>query len=133
MQFAFPGGRRLLAYLGAAAVAALCSVVVATRATASTSRSHARHHIRHVTRTKAHHTAGRLTVSEPGGLGITFIPWGTVDGQTADLFTLTNGHGMRVTITNYGGVVQAIWAPRRGGGSTNVALGFPSLGDYVSD
>lgn len=40
---------------------------------------------------------------------------------------------MTVKITNYGGVVQSIWVPNRDGGRTNVALGFPSLSDYVND
>src|SRR5918911_946447 len=40
---------------------------------------------------------------------------------------------MTVKISNYGGVVQSIWVPTRGGGVKNVALGFPKLSDYVKD
>ena len=40
---------------------------------------------------------------------------------------------MTVNITNYGGVVQSIWVRDRWGTSRNVALGFPSLSDYVND
>ncbi len=36
-------------------------------------------------------------------------------------------------ITNYGGVVQSILVPNRNGGTTDVALGFPNLQDYVDD
>ena len=49
------------------------------------------------------------------------------------LWTLTNGRGMTVTITNYGATVQSIWVPDRWGKARNVALGFPKLSDYVND
>jgi aldose 1-epimerase len=64
---------------------------------------------------------------------ITSQPWGNVSGQAVNLYTLTNGQGMTVKITNYGGVVQSIWVPNSSGGTTNVALGFSSLSDYVND
>jgi aldose 1-epimerase len=59
--------------------------------------------------------------------------WGTANGQTVHLHTLTNGRGMRVRISDYGGVVQSIWVPDRHGHLRNVALGFPTLSDYVND
>jgi aldose 1-epimerase len=68
-----------------------------------------------------------------GRPGISRQVWGTVDGQTAYLYTLTSGNGMTVKITNYGGVVQSIWVPNGQRGTTNVALGFSSLSDYVND
>ncbi|HET8978013.1 MAG TPA: aldose epimerase family protein [Solirubrobacteraceae bacterium] len=55
------------------------------------------------------------------------------NSQAAYLYTLTNANGMKVNITNYGGVVQSIFVPSRDGTMTNVALGFPSLADYVND
>jgi aldose 1-epimerase len=66
-------------------------------------------------------------------LSITKASWGTANGQAVSLYTLTNSNGMKVKITNYGGVVQSIWVPDRTGKSTNVALGFPKLSDYVND
>ena len=70
----------------------------------------------------------------PGGkLKITSQSWGTANGQAVNLYTLTNHHGMKVRISNYGGVVQSIWAPDRHGRLANVALGFSNLGDYVND
>jgi aldose 1-epimerase len=68
-----------------------------------------------------------------GHLSITKQTWGTAHGQTVDLYTLTNSHGMIVKITNYGGVVQSIWVPDRTGKRVNVALGFSKLSDYVND
>ncbi len=66
-------------------------------------------------------------------MSITSAPWGSADGQDVSLFTLANGSGMKVNITNYGGIVQSIWVPGRDGTLTNVALGFPTLSDYVDD
>ncbi len=40
---------------------------------------------------------------------------------------------MIVKIATYGGVVQSIWVPDRGGQSRDVVLGFPKLSDYVND
>ena len=68
-----------------------------------------------------------------GSLSITRASWGTANGQPVDLYTLRNGNGMIVKITNFGGVVQSIWVPDRTGGLKDVALGFPKLSDYVND
>jgi aldose 1-epimerase len=82
---------------------------------------------------RGHHKAGHHSGSGGQG-GITSAPWGNLsDGTPVNLYTLTNGHGMRVAITNYGGVVQSIWVRDRRGVLRNVALGFPKLADYVSD
>jgi aldose 1-epimerase len=64
---------------------------------------------------------------------ITSKPWGTADGRPVRLWTLRSGHGMTVRITNYGGVIQSIRVPGRGGSEADVALGFPKLSDYVND
>jgi aldose 1-epimerase len=64
--------------------------------------------------------------------GISSAAWGSVDGHAVRLYTLKNGAGMTVKITNYGGDVQSIIVPSRSG-ATNVALGFPKLADYVAD
>ena len=67
------------------------------------------------------------------GLSITSVPWGTVNGEAVELFTLRGSDGaMRVEIATYGGLVQSIWVPDRSGELRNVALGFPSLSDYVN-
>src|SRR5437764_10126896 len=59
--------------------------------------------------------------------------WGTVDGHSVELFTLSNDDRMTVGITNYGGVVQSIWVPDRAEEVVNVVLGFPGLSDYVAN
>jgi aldose 1-epimerase len=68
-----------------------------------------------------------------GTLSISKQTWGSAHGQAVDLYTLRNSNGMIVKISNYGGVVQSIWVPDRTGGVKNVALGFPTLSDYVND
>jgi aldose 1-epimerase len=67
-----------------------------------------------------------------GRAGISSAAWGSVDGHAVRLYTLKNGRGMTVKITNYGGDVQSIIVPSRTG-ATNVSLGFPKLADYVAD
>jgi aldose 1-epimerase len=65
--------------------------------------------------------------------GISKKTFGTMpDGRAIDLFTLTNSHGMRVTITNYGGIVVSILAPDRSGKPGDVVLGFDNLEGYLA-
>jgi aldose 1-epimerase len=72
-----------------------------------------------------HHRGGALKISS--------VPWGMANGQSVSLFTLANANGMKVKVTNYGAVVQSIWAPDGHGRLANVALGFSNLSDYVND
>jgi len=110
-------GRRLLAFSSATLIAMGLFALVATGSSA-----HQRHH------------GGQRPGGGGGGGGsISSVPWGTANGTPVNLYTLTNGRGMTVTITNYGGVVQSIWVRDRSGVSRNVALGFSSLSDYVND
>jgi aldose 1-epimerase len=53
------------------------------------------------------------------------------DGRTIDLYTLTNNQGMRVSITNYGGIVVSIVVPDRNGKPGDVVLGFDNLEGYL--
>ena len=45
------------------------------------------------------------------------------DGQSADLYTLSNKHGMEVTITNFGAAVVSLKVPDKAGKSGDVVLG----------
>lgn len=56
----------------------------------------------------------------------------TPDGP-ADLYTLSNGLGMDVQITNYGGIITAIRVPDKAGVSADVVLGFDSLSSYIKE
>ena len=75
-----------------------------------------------------------LSLSAPVQAAISSQPWGTTadDGRAANLYTLTNAKGMRVRITNYGGVIVSIDAPGRDGKTADVVQGFDSLADYTS-
>jgi aldose 1-epimerase len=65
---------------------------------------------------------------------VTKEPFGsTPDGTDVDRYTLANGHGMRVRILTYGGIVQSIEVPDRRGRSGNVALGYNTLADYLKE
>ncbi len=56
----------------------------------------------------------------------------TEDGTPVDLFTLTNGSGMRVRIITYGATVIELLAPDREGRYANVVLGFDNLAQYLA-
>ena len=58
--------------------------------------------------------------------------WGEIEGKEVFLYKLTNGQ-IELTISNYGGIIQSIWAPDRNGISENIVLGYPSLEDYKKD
>ncbi len=46
----------------------------------------------------------------------------TRDGATAHIFTMTNNHGMRAQVLDYGGIICAVDAPGRDGKMANVIL-----------
>ena len=60
-------------------------------------------------------------------------PWGRVNGQPVQIFTLTNARGAEVRITEYGGIVVSIRVPDRHGVLGHVSLGYDRLDDYVAD
>jgi aldose 1-epimerase len=119
------GGTRLLAF-SSATVMAIGLMAVLTAGSSAHQRSV--HHSNKAAHWKGGGGGG-------GGGSISSIQWGTVGTPpvAVSLYTLTNRRGMKVTITNYGGVVQSIWVPDRWGHLRNVALGFPTLSDYVND
>jgi aldose 1-epimerase len=69
---------------------------------------------------------------KPPPPSISSEPFGTVDGQPVELYTLTNSRGMTVKIMTYGGIIQSIEVPDRKGRVANVTLGFDNLDDYVT-
>jgi aldose 1-epimerase len=60
-------------------------------------------------------------------------PFGTTEGKTMDLYTLTNRSGAEVTITNYGGSIVSIKVPDRKGKFDDIVLGYEDLEGYVTD
>ena len=64
--------------------------------------------------------------------GVTRAPFGvTPAGDSVDLFTLTNPHGMQVRVMSYGGIILSIKVPDRTGAFDDVVLGYDSLAGYL--
>ena len=55
------------------------------------------------------------------------------DGRQVDLFTLTNGSGMKVRLTNYGAVTVGVDVPDRDGKAADVTLGYDALPAWLAD
>ncbi|HSE32881.1 MAG TPA: aldose epimerase family protein [Pyrinomonadaceae bacterium] len=55
----------------------------------------------------------------------------TADGESVELFTLSNRNGMEAKITNYGGIVVSLTAPDRNNQYGDVVLGFNDLDSYL--
>lgn len=61
-------------------------------------------------------------------------PFGvTPDGDSVDVYTLTNANGMEMQVTNYGGIILSLKVPDAEGTFEDVVLGFDSLKAYTSD
>ena len=80
--------------------------------------------------------AAFLSVTAAGGgppstPTITKQPFGSVNGQNVDLYTLTSSHQMEVKIMTYGGIIQSVKVPDKSKRFANVTLGFATLDDYV--
>jgi aldose 1-epimerase len=57
----------------------------------------------------------------------------TAAGQAAEIFTLTNSHGIEVRLTNYGGIITSLRTPDRSGHFDDIVLGYDSLSGYLRD
>ncbi|MDU0368815.1 aldose epimerase family protein [Hymenobacter endophyticus] len=56
----------------------------------------------------------------------------TTDGTEVQLYTLTNAHGLKVSITNYGGTITSLQVPDKTGKPGEVVLGFANVSGYQS-
>lgn len=63
--------------------------------------------------------------------GITATDWGIADGKPVKLFTLSNGNGTVIKITNYGGIITSWITPDKNNEPGNVVVGFDSLAPYL--
>src|SRR5262249_61014246 len=60
-------------------------------------------------------------------------PYGTTqDGQTVEIYTMTNDHGLRVRFLSYGGVITEIDVPDRAGRLHNIALAHRTLREHAT-
>ena len=64
---------------------------------------------------------------------VTKAPFGQLpDGRTADLFTLTNPHGLVAKVTNFGTIITELHVPDRAGKLADIVLGYDQLAPYVA-
>ncbi|TPW35045.1 aldose epimerase family protein [Oecophyllibacter saccharovorans] len=93
---------------------------------------------------KGRHVAGllcasALSLAAVGGSAMaapeptaTVTDWGKMpDGQTVQMITLHNDHGVTARILTYGATIQSVDTPDRAGKEQDIALGFPNLQDYL--
>jgi aldose 1-epimerase len=66
--------------------------------------------------------------------GVESAPFGTLpSGQSIQLFTLRNAHGIEVQFTNYGGIITSLKTPDRAGHFSDIVLGYDNLQSYVAN
>jgi aldose 1-epimerase len=53
------------------------------------------------------------------------------EGDSVMLYTLSNEKDIKVTITNYGGIITGIYTPDKNGKTSNIVLGFDNLEQYL--
>jgi len=58
--------------------------------------------------------------------------FGPTPAGEAELFTLTNAHGLQAEVTSYGGCMTRLLVPDRDGRRTDVILGHRTLAEYCS-
>ncbi|WP_345071437.1 aldose epimerase family protein [Hymenobacter fastidiosus] len=71
-------------------------------------------------------TAGAPAAPAAAAFGI------TTDGTAVQLYTLTNAHGLKVSITTFGGTVTSLQVPDKAGKLGDVVLGFDNVSGYQS-
>ncbi|RYY21520.1 MAG: galactose-1-epimerase, partial [Cytophagaceae bacterium] len=54
------------------------------------------------------------------------------DGTAVQLFTLANAHGLKATISTYGGTLTSLLVPDKNGKVSDVVLGFDNVSGYLS-
>ena len=61
-------------------------------------------------------------------------PYGTLPcGRTAHLFTLTNRHGVRVRVSDFGALLISVETPDRNGRTAEITLGYDHLNQWIAD
>lgn len=68
----------------------------------------------------------------PGKPGVTVADWGSYEGKSVKLYTLNNGHGSVITVSNYGGTLTGWRFPTKNGDTSQIIIGFDSLSGYLA-
>jgi aldose 1-epimerase len=59
--------------------------------------------------------------------------WGTAEGKDIFLYHFTGASGMRVSISNYGGIIQSLFTADKTGSYDDIVLGYDTLEEYIND
>ena len=133
MHHALRLSKRFVAVSAAALLA-----IGATAAVAIGASAHRTHH--HGPATKSHKGPHHGSFHKDG-LKISSSPFGTLPGGVGNIpeggaavtrYTLSNAHGMSVSILDYGGIIQSLSVPDRRGHIDNVTLGFANIDGYTN-
>ncbi|UCC22332.1 MAG: galactose mutarotase [Planctomycetota bacterium] len=57
----------------------------------------------------------------------------TPDGESVDLYTLTNSNGLKAQIMTYGGIVTTLHVPDRNGQLGDIVSGYDTLDEYIKE
>jgi aldose 1-epimerase len=75
---------------------------------------------------------GQAAPAAEGKLSVTPKPFGqTAAGQNVTIYELTNDHGLRARVMEYGAILVSLEVPNREGKLVDIALGFDDLGPYT--
>jgi len=58
-----------------------------------------------------------------------FLP----DGREVSLFTFENNNGLRLSVTNFGGIITSLITPDKNGEAGDIVLGYDKLEDYLKN
>jgi len=74
----------------------------------------------------------QMATAADGKLGVTARPFGkTAAGQEVTIYELTNAHGLRARVMEYGAILMSLEVPNREGKLVDIALGFDDLAPYL--
>jgi aldose 1-epimerase len=59
--------------------------------------------------------------------------WGSVAGEDVFLFHLSASSGMKVSVSNYGGIIQSLFTADKTGKYEDIVLGYDTLEEYIND
>jgi len=79
-----------------------------------------------------HSFVGTAQGAERATLAVAAAPFGqTETGEAVTIYTLTNAHGLRARVMEYGAILVSLEVPGRNGKLDDVVLGFDALEPYL--
>jgi aldose 1-epimerase len=59
--------------------------------------------------------------------------WGTCEGEDVFLYHLAAPSGMKLSVSNYGGIIQSLFTADKTGKYEDIVLGYDTLEEYIND